>query len=1047
MAQTIMPSAARRTAHIAALAGLYAVMGDICLRFMASDHVPVIWLPDGVALAAVLVWGSRVWPGIWLGSFLVNNWFFLNATASLSPAAIAVSGLIGAGSTLQALLGAFLIRRITGTSVPIERAASILQFVAIEALVCLTAPSIGVTSMAMAGFARWEEYGNFWMMWWLGDLFAIVTITPLVLAFCRRHEQTLGLSHVGELLLLFGLLLGASFVIYGGHVSSEVSHELTEFLIIPSIIWAALRFLLRGVTAFTFVVSGMSVWGTVQREGPFAVGALSDSLMLMQAFTSVVAVAGLVLAATIVERRRAEAALQEREKRFRSLIEKSSDAIALIDDHGTVLYVSPSTTDMLGYRVDELVGRDGFDVIHPEDQPRLRRLLAMLLQQPGSATRAEYRVRHKDGAWRWKEGVATNLLNEPGVRALVINYRDISERRESEGAIRRYAERLKILHEIDRAILEAQSSAGVAQAALLHVKQLIPCHCACIVLFDFKAHEATMLAVETSAVSPIQAGARLPLESFEFGGLESFGRGRVQIMDDMQASPRLSPVMECMMRCENQRALLNAPLISQGMLIGSLTLSSAAPAAFTAEHAEIAREVADLLSVAIQQTRLYEQVQQHAQKLEFQAMCDPLTGLPNRVLLFDRLQQAIQAGQRYNQSAALFIFDLDRFKEINDTMGHQYGDLLLKEIGPRLRSMLREADTLARLGGDEFGVLLPNTDIDGAIIAARKMLQIFDLPFFAGGRRIEIKASIGIALYPDHGAADDVLMRHADEAMYQAKHSRQGYAVYTPERDVHSLEHLTQAEELRAAMEENQWTLLYQPVLEIHDGRVVGVEALARWQHPRRGLLLPGQFFPLAEQSGLIKPMTLQLLGAVMRQCVAWQRQGFRLPVSMNLPGQALLDMQLPDQIASLLQSTGAAPIWLELEITERAMTKDPERALDVLARLHRMGIPLSLDDFGVGTSALWSLRRFPVQTAKLDHSVVSGMMTDKADAVVVRSVIDLAHSLGLRVIAEGVESQVVWNQLAAFECDAAQGFYISRPLPVEEFAQWLSGAPFRQIA
>jgi diguanylate cyclase (GGDEF)-like protein len=313
----------------------------------------------------------------------------------------------------------------------------------------------------------------------------------------------------------------------------------------------------------------------------------------------------------------------------------------------------------------------------------------------------------------------------------------------------------------------------------------VPCHLVSVVLFDFTSHEGTILALEGAIESSIKAGACLPLESFDFGNLRMFGSGQVHLVDDVHALSQLAPVIQ-RLKGEGLRSYLTVPLFGQAKLIGSLNLGANTPAAFTAEHVEIAREVADLLAVAIQQASLYEQVEQHAAELELQAMRDPLTGVPNRILLYDRLQQAILRGQRTNNPVALFILDVDHFKEINDTLGHQTGDQVLKELCPRLQQALRESDTLARLGGDEFGLLLPETDCNGAVLVAQKVLQLLEYPFLVKGQSLEVKVSLGIALYPDHGMEVSTLMRHADQAMYRAKNGRSGYVVYTAEGEPHT---------------------------------------------------------------------------------------------------------------------------------------------------------------------------------------------------------------------------------------------------------------------
>jgi diguanylate cyclase (GGDEF)-like protein/PAS domain S-box-containing protein len=426
------------------------------------------------------------------------------------------------------------------------------------------------------------------------------------------------------------------------------------------------------------------------------------------------------------------------------------------------------------------------------------------------------------------------------------------------------------------------------------------------------------------------------------------------------------------------------------------------------------------------------------------AYFDPLTTLPNRALLQDRLTQAILTGHRENTPVAFILMDLDRFKDINNTLGHHHGDLLLRQIGPRIQKLLRESDTIARLGGDEFAILLPDTDGEGARQVVAKLEKTLEAPFAIDGLTVTVEASIGIALYPEHGSKAETLIQRADVAMYTAKQSGCGHAVYSPEHDHYSPGRLALMGELRYAIEHDELVLHYQPKIDLQTSRVIGVEALVRWQHPHRGLIPPDEFVPLAEQTGLIKPLTLGVITAALRQLQIWHRDGLRLNMAVNLSAKNLQDPQLPDQVAELLQNAGASPEHLELEITESTIMADPARALDILTRLNRMGLVLTIDDFGTGYSSLGYLKRLPVSAIKIDKSFVRNMAEDDNDAVIVRSTIELAHNLGLTVVAEGVETQYLLDRLAALGCDAVQGYYMSRAMPADALTRWFHESPWQ---
>jgi diguanylate cyclase len=420
--------------------------------------------------------------------------------------------------------------------------------------------------------------------------------------------------------------------------------------------------------------------------------------------------------------------------------------------------------------------------------------------------------------------------------------------------------------------------------------------------------------------------------------------------------------------------------------------------------------------------------------LNYMARYDQLTDLPNRNLLYERLDELLSS----NKSFALMLMDLDRFKEINDTIGHQAGDSLLQQVGLRLQKVVRNADTVARLGGDEFGVLLPGLHREAAAFAAQRFVKALDTPFIIGEIAMTVKTSIGVALCPEHGAARDSLMRYADIAMYLAKETGGGYAIYSPERDTYSTERLALMADLHRAIEQNQLFLVYQPKLDLKTGAVTGVEALARWQHPKGGLIPPDQFISLAERSGFIKTLTAWGLEAALIQSRSWAEQGWAVPVSVNLSARTLHDDSLPDRVQDLLATHEVRPEQLELEITESAIMVDPARALDILTRLSRMGIFLSIDDFGTGYSSLSCLKKLPVNAVKIDKSFIIHMTEDKNDEQIVRSTIDLAHNLGLKVIAEGVENEAAWHRLLGLGCDEAQGYYLSRPLAPHDLTKWI---------
>jgi diguanylate cyclase (GGDEF)-like protein len=436
---------------------------------------------------------------------------------------------------------------------------------------------------------------------------------------------------------------------------------------------------------------------------------------------------------------------------------------------------------------------------------------------------------------------------------------------------------------------------------------------------------------------------------------------------------------------------------------------------------------------------LFRIVARASRRLRHQAKHDTLTGLSNRAELHEHGARALATAARDDSLAALMLIDLDRFKEVNDTMGHEQGDRLLVDVAVRLRQLLRGDDILARIGGDEFAVLanVPHRGAVGEV--ATRLHRALALPFDVGGVAIELGASIGIALQPDHGEDVSTLLRHADVAMYEAKRAGSHIETYSTERDPYSAERLKLLGELRHALDNDELVLHFQPKVALSSGRVIGAEALVRWQHPERGLLGPHEFLGLAERTGLIGDITRWVLDAAVRQCAAWRRSGLELPVAVNLAGANIVDTTLPESVAHILQRWEVPGRLLECEVSEDTVMGDPRRAGDVLERLRELGVRLSLDDFGTGHSSLSYLKRLPLDEVKIDRSFVIGMADDPSDAAIVRSTIDLARHLGLEVVAEGVETTEVLDVLAALQCDVAQGFLLSRPLPAAEFDGWLA--------
>lgn len=420
---------------------------------------------------------------------------------------------------------------------------------------------------------------------------------------------------------------------------------------------------------------------------------------------------------------------------------------------------------------------------------------------------------------------------------------------------------------------------------------------------------------------------------------------------------------------------------------------------------------------------------------------DTLTGLPNRLLFNDRLQQAIAGAQRNQTKLALLFLDLDRFKQINDTLGHDAGDQLLKMVAERLLTCVREQDTVSRLGGDEFIALLPGADEAGAVIIARKMMQSITQAYLIGDHELRISTSIGLAIYPDHAHDADALIKNADVAMYRAKAGgRNQHLLFDASMNASAYERLTLETNLRVALERQQFQLYYQPQIDLANGRIVGCEALIRWHHPELGMVSPAEFIPLAEETGLIGPISSWVLEEAIRQASAWRAAGLQpLVMGVNLSALQFHQNDLLHQVKSLLEQYALPPDALELELTEGILMQGVERTLVTLRDLSLLGVMVSIDDFGTGYSSLSYLKRFPIRTLKIDQTFVRDITIDNNDATMVRTIILMAHSLNLHTIAEGVETEEQAAFLREFGCQKAQGYLFGRPMPADEFVKRLT--------
>ncbi len=680
-------------------------------------------------------------------------------------------------------------------------------------------------------------------------------------------------------------------------------------------------------------------------------------------------------------------ALRLSEERYRALSEHATDLIAVVDSDGRHIYASPSYQTVLGYDPANVVGTPVVDYLDAEGHALFRRHWTDW-QQPGAGpTRLEMRARHADGSWRWLEAIIQPVLDDPAIGGIMAIARDITARKQAEQQLRQSEEQYRLIVET------AQEGVLVLgpDACLTYVNQRL----------------AEMLGYTVAEMTGESLFAFMDEEQAALTRLE-FARRRDRLDETRRFDSRL--------RHKD----------------GSWIWVHASTVALTDEAGQFAGEFGMLTDIT--------ERKQAEDELRYQALHDALTGLANRTLLRDHLEQALPRAELAGSGLALLLLDMDRFNEVNDTFGHSHGDLVLQEVARRLSATSCASDLVARLGGDEFAVVRAGDDAAGALAAAEALSHVFADSFEVDGYVLHLTASIGIALYPEHGADAATLLRCADVAMYAAKQDGRTAAVYAPERDPHSAERIMLIAELRQAIAQGGLVLHYQPKVAVATDEICGAEALVRWPHPERGLIPPDQFIGLAEQTGQIDALTRWVLGEAIRQAHVWRTQGRPISIAVNLSTANLLAPQLYTVVADLLATYDMPPSLLRLEVTESTLMADMNRALDVLTNLAALGVGISIDDYGTGYSSLAYLKRLPVDEIKIDRSFVQHMAEDESDASIVASTVGLAHSLGRRVVAEGVESEHALGLLREMRCDVVQGYYLSRPLPPEGFEQWLRG-------
>jgi diguanylate cyclase (GGDEF)-like protein/PAS domain S-box-containing protein len=961
------------------VAGLYYGLAQVGLSAGAlPGNVTPVWPPTGLALAALVLFGVRLWPGVALGALLVNG---------LSAVPLAVACGMAVGNTLEAVIGASLLRLVPGFRPSLERVADVVAVALLAAgLSTVVSASVGVASLAFGDVIAPGAFWATWQVWWAGDALGTLVVGTAILIWARPGRFSISTrAWLGGVIVVV-VLAAVSLVAFSGPPQRA-------YLVFPLLIWAALLLRQPGATAATLVVSGIAVALTVQHLGPFVSGTTTHSLWILDTFLAAVALTTLMLAAAVNERDRAKrealmlVGATDRElaaaSRLAAIVDSSADAIIGKTLSGAITSWNTGAEDMYGFTAEEMVGRNISQIIPPHRAGEL----SDMDERVGRGERVEHyeteRV-HKDGH----------------------------------------------IIDVSIAVSPLRDAAGTIVGASTVARNISDQKLAVRALWASEARKSAIFESALDCVVTMDSEGRI-LE-FNPAAERTFGYSKAAVIGQEMAQLIIPPSLRDAHRAGLARYLARG---GGGSIVGHRLQITAMRADGIEFPVELAITRVDLPGPPIFTGYLRDVTEplRAERELTHRAMHDALTGLPNRVLLIDRLHIALERAERSHSMVAVVFVDVDWFKDVNTAYGHAGGDDLLTEVAGRLAGSVRGTDTVARFGGDEFVVVSEGVTHFADSLAAR-LRQSMAAPCIVGGTEVPITISMGVAVGggPD---SPDALLRDADIALLQAKaKGRNRTEFFTDTLRATSEDRLSAIADLRRAVERHEFSLRFQPVKRLDGTGIIGAEALLRWEHPERGTVSPAEFIALAEETGLIIPIGRWVIEESCRQLASWQTIAPELSMSVNISARQLSTLNLDDVVRDALTANGLEPAHLVLEITEGVLMDDVAFFSTALSAIRNTGAKIAIDDFGTGYSSLAYLEQFPIDVLKIDQRFIAGLPDDAYHRAVVHAVVAIGQALKLSVVAEGVESEAQAEALLRLGCHDAQGYHFGHPLTGEDF-------------